>query len=88
MLRSTASRTLKKSIPQRLLNKNYQIGINSGVQAITHDAIRDVKQSLTSIEEVMPKSIYKSPAELSTKKESYEKAELQRKRDRNQHRLW
>lgn len=78
----------KKTVPQKLLNKNYQVGINSGVQAITHDAIRDVKQSLTTIEEVMPQSVYKSPNELSTKKSSYEKAELQRKRDRMQHRLW
>jgi len=81
-------KTFEKSVPQRLVNKNYQVGINSGVQAITHDAIRDVKQSLTSIEGVMPQSIYMSPDELSTKKKSYEKAELQRKRDRIQHRLW
>ncbi|KAL8834147.1 MAG: hypothetical protein Q9170_003894 [Blastenia crenularia] len=81
-------KNFKRTVSQKLVNKNYQVGINSGVQAITHDAIRDVKQSLTTIEEVMPQSVYKSPTELSTKKSSYERAELQRKRDRMQHRLW
>lgn len=81
-------KNFKKTVPQKLRNKNHQVGINSGVQAITLDAIRDVKQSLTTIEEVMPQSVYKSPNELSTKKSSYEKAELQRKRDRMQHRSW
>ena len=81
-------KTFKRSVPQRILNKNCQVGINRGVQAITHDAIRDVKQSLTSVKEVMSQSIYKSPDEISTEKKSYEKAELQRKRDRIQHRSW
>ncbi|KAL8673302.1 MAG: hypothetical protein Q9168_002264 [Polycauliona sp. 1 TL-2023] len=81
-------KSFKKTVPQRLLNKNHQLGINNDVQAITHDAIKDVKQSLLTIDEVMPQSVYKSSTELSSNKSSYQRAELQRKRDRLQHRLW
>lgn len=81
-------KNFRGSVDQKLFNKNYQIGINNGVQAITHNAIRDFKQSLASIEEALPKSVYKSPNELYTKKASYEKAESQRKQDQMQHRSW
>ena len=81
-------KSFKRSVGQKLLRKNHQAIINSDVQEITHDAIRDVKQSLTTIEEIMPKSTYKSPNELSKEQSSYEEAEMKRFRDQVQHREW
>ena len=73
---------------QRIVRKNYQADINSGVQIITKDAIRDVKQSLTTVEGITPKSVYKSASELLAKKDLYDMAERQRRRDQSQHRRW
>lgn len=81
-------KTFKESVNQKIFNKSYQRGINNGVQAITHNAVRDLKQSLASIEEVMPQSVYKSPPELSAQKVSYTKAEMRRNQDGMQHRSW
>ena len=81
-------KNFRRSVSQPWHHKNYQANINSGVQNITLNAIQDVKQSLTSIEEVMPASVYKSPDELSIKKNVYEKATLRRKQDQQQHREW
>jgi len=81
-------KTFRRSVSQHLLRKNYQADINNHVQTITHDAIRDIKQSLTTIEGVMPTSVYKSSAELLTRRKSYAEAEMQRRRDRTQHHQW
>ncbi|KAF2233611.1 hypothetical protein EV356DRAFT_533613 [Viridothelium virens] len=81
-------KTLKRSVSQKLSNKNYQRSINSSVQNITHNAIRDMKSSLPTIEEFNPKSVYKSRAVLSSQQEAFHEAEKQRNLDKSHYRQW
>ncbi|KAF1992020.1 hypothetical protein K402DRAFT_459220 [Aulographum hederae CBS 113979] len=81
-------KTFKRSVSQRVLHKDYQGDINADIQYIIQNAIRDVNQSLTTNDEVMPESVYKSPAELSGRKKEYNIAQDQRQCDQRQNCQW